>query len=619
MFTNNSQEGNCTKLKTRANIEQRVMDDLMRDNQIEELADIIKIANGGGVKATMATGNFRKPCSKIDSENIQQSVRDAYKKLCKSGGTIAEKLIPKCEAILDKFDEKTADYQATSINVTKDTNLGMGSVNCFIPTAMTNQYQTLGYENQQIISNGNKRIVSNSGNQFVDKKNDVHQVERYEKNRKPNPAQVAEKLMGRYRFSLYKESVYVFCNNYYKLFTQTEICRVINADCKEEVRASGTSKFLTEVYNFIFHELSIIQQDACFDQIHHLIAFKNGYYNVMTGIFYPPDPKYFFMHCINIEYYSSYSGECYNFEKFLCTIANENQLLTRRIWEMLGYIFSNDTQGKAFFLLQGISNSGKSTLGDFISSFFPEEAQTSLSLDELANNFAVGNLHGKAICTDLELSAGVISEKAIGKLKNITGNDLITADVKFKARVKFKNRSKVIFASNHPFVMSTEDCALLNRLVVIPFNVSIPRNAFNYNLIASFENERLAIVKKAIVHYRQLVVNQYIFSGDFQANGNESFCKQEKIIPIVDNIALIEKFVTSCCIMTSHENYSFTVDLYNQYESFYKDEPVAIVDIKLFSEILNREYQDFVIKDRKRKPNSKNPESCYFGILLKVM
>lgn len=442
-----------------------------------------------------------------------------------------------------------------------------------------------------------------------------------EKTKKPNAFLIAEQLLERYQFALYKESIYVFCGNYYRLLEQAEMCRLIKANFMSEACASGTNSFLTEVCNFIYHDARIIRYENDFNQLRSLIAFRNGFLNVQTGIFCAPDPKYFFLHYIDVDYNVGYSGDCPYFKAFLRTITNDDEMLIRRIWEMVGYIFSNDVSGRAFFLLQGVRRSGKSTLGEFICSFFPDEAQTALGINELANNFALGNLHGKAICVDLDLPDGKISFRDIGKLKNITGNDTITADVKFKSRVKFKNRAKLLFATNHAFELMRDDPAVWERLHVIPFNVSIPRERSNYNLIESFATERLAIVKEAISHYCQLVLNNYNFSGNFPVNGNVvSYKNKDESSEVVSDVLpkkLVENFVTNCCLFVSDKSLSFTSDLFNAYIKFYANQSIKLVGIKAFSKILNEEFNEFVRKERSRRTPQMGPESCYYGIVLR--
>lgn len=54
---------------------------------------------------------------------------------------------------------------------------------------------------------------------------------------------------------------------------------------------------------------------------------------------------------------------CPDFDDFIDSISGGDASLYTLIWEAIGYLLSNDTNAKVFFLFYGVKDSGKSLLG----------------------------------------------------------------------------------------------------------------------------------------------------------------------------------------------------------------------------------------------------------------
>ena len=64
-------------------------------------------------------------------------------------------------------------------------------------------------------------------------------------------------------------------------------------------------------------------------------------------------------------------------------------LLIRRIWQFLGCCLTQDMNIKAIFVLQGISNSGKSVLVNLLKSFFPEDVKIELDVHSMSEQYVI--------------------------------------------------------------------------------------------------------------------------------------------------------------------------------------------------------------------------------------
>lgn len=91
-------------------------------------------------------------------------------------------------------------------------------------------------------------------------------------------------------------------------------------------------------------------------------------------------------------------------------------------------------------------------------------------------------------------------------------------DVKYKDRVQFLCRAKVVIATNHPFTVSGSDDALYERAVVIPFEYTVPKAARDPNLLNRFKGELDAIASKAAHACMRLARNHYEFAGSYALN-----------------------------------------------------------------------------------------------------
>lgn len=111
-----------------------------------------------------------------------------------------------------------------------------------------------------------------------------------------------------------------------------------------------------------------------------------------------------------------------------------------------------------------------------------------------------------------------INSKAVGVLKELSGDDTVSSAVKYEGPIVFDNKAKLILVSNHAVRPQYNDDAFWNRLVTIPFYYAVRKEDQNKNLINELWKERDAIATKAIVAYCELRKNKYIFPGNYQPN-----------------------------------------------------------------------------------------------------
>ena len=291
--------------------------------------------------------------------------------------------------------------------------------------------------------------------------------------------------------------------------------KVIMEFCRETVAATGRNQIVRQVYDFLLLEPRISRSNE-FQP--NMIALDDGVFDLERWELLPYNPDFLVTTRLRASWTKGLHSDCPEFRRFLDSATLGDQTLQERIWEAIGYLLTPDQCGKAFIIFQGRSHSGKSVLGEYIRHLFVGDVVSALEINDLSGNFVLSDLVGKKLCVDLDLPADPFGKKAVSKLKKLTGNDLISSDVKFQDRVRFVCGAKFLFATNHAILLPNADQAFNNRLVVIPFGNAVKKEDQDFCLSKKLEAERDAIVVQALVAYRTLRKNHYIFPGNYPPN-----------------------------------------------------------------------------------------------------
>lgn len=336
------------------------------------------------------------------------------------------------------------------------------------------------------------------------------------------------------------------------------------------------------------------------------VFFLNGVYDLLRHELQPPRRGDFIIHHIPVQCIPN-DQNCPVFDDFLLRISGGDPSVITLCWEVIGYLLSNDMAAKAFFLLQGVGDSGKSVMGNLISSLFNPEAVSYLDIYRFKDKFSTSQLRDKRLNISMDLPRVQLSREAIGVIKMLTGDDVITVEEKFRNAESYKPTAKLLFGSNFPLMPADNDPAFRNRLVVIPFRFPIPKDQQDKHLLEKMMAERSAIAQKALDAYLRLKANNYRFTRvDI---GMTVFAGY---VPDSD---VFQAFLEQYCVFGPNE-YAYTADLLNAYNCFRASHNVPpIMDTAAFSRQLNR-YCAGRISGRKRRINGQNLNG-YDGIGLR--
>jgi putative DNA primase/helicase len=190
-------------------------------------------------------------------------------------------------------------------------------------------------------------------------------------------------------------------------------------------------------------------------------------------------------------------ADCPIWKNFLMEIMNYNAELIRFIQTAAGWAVTGDTSEQSMFILFGTGANGKSTflntimnlLGDYAIAT-PTETFMKKSGEQITNDIA--RLRGTRFVTTTEAEQGRrLSEPLI---KQITGNDRMTARFLYGEFFNFTPTFKIFMATNHKPVIKGTDYGIWRRIKLIPFTTRIPEERQDKYLERKLKDEASGIL-----------------------------------------------------------------------------------------------------------------------------
>lgn len=194
----------------------------------------------------------------------------------------------------------------------------------------------------------------------------------------------------------------------------------------------------------------------------HLINVKNGMYNIRRDQLLPHNPSHRSLTQIHVAY--DPDATCNRLDQFVDEVfPNQTHPL---IWQHAGYVLLRDLQLKKFLVLQGAGNNGKSVWLNLIGTCLGKENVAHEGLSDLTNNrYSVQNLFGKLANIHADIES--LPVKQTGTLKQLTGGDVMRAEIKYGDTFNFENKAKLLFAVNElPHVKDYND-AFFSRIHIV--------------------------------------------------------------------------------------------------------------------------------------------------------
>ena len=420
---------------------------------------------------------------------------------------------------------------------------------------------------------------------------------------------INQALLGRYKFKLFQEKLYIFDDNfkYYRKLSQNRLDYLINTHFGESIKKTGNPGVYRVVQSFLTKEASlVVPEEYCVPD--EYFVFKDVILNTLAWQIWPNDGRIFVTNALRANYKPS--AVCPVFDEFIANVTDRDNVLTALIWESLGYLFSHDMSAKAFFVFFGVKDTGKSLLAKVIEYIVGHEATTHLSLNDFGGRFDVAELCGAHLNICADLPATPISTDSVGKIKAFTGNDGIRSDVKNKEAISFIPTAHLLFATNNPLTLAVKDVAFEERMVQIPFNNPVPKHRQKAHLFEELIEEADGICAKALNAYVNLRSKAYQFS-------NLSY---GRVKGVLDTNAIFKDFISEYYEITERPEDMVPIPrVYELFVDFCVKAQIGLnLPITQFSAQLRAYLGDSCGHAKRRCDGFKNPVNMVTGLRLKL-
>lgn len=248
----------------------------------------------------------------------------------------------------------------------------------------------------------------------------------------------------------------------------------------------------------------------------NLIAFKNGIFNIDTGELVNFSPDIVITNKINFNYNPTAYSEVADktLDKLSCNDADVRALLE----EAIGYCFYRRNELRKSFILTGDKKNGKSTYLAVLKELLGDENTAALDLNELGERFSPASLFGKLANIGDDIADDFISNPAI--FKKIVSGDWIKGENKGQKEFFFKPYCKLLFSANNIPRIKDKSGAVLDRLVIIPFNARFSKDDADFDPYIKYK----LIQEEAIEYFILLGIK-----GLKRVLKNQSFTKSLKV------------------------------------------------------------------------------------------
>ena len=417
--------------------------------------------------------------------------------------------------------------------------------------------------------------------------------------------QVYRFLVSRFVFRIYLEDFYrLEAQGTFQQMSDADVDRLINFYFGRRIEKEQNLSIYVEAREYMRKDYRLLVKEEAFLPLRYW-AFADGLLDIRTGERLVNEGQFFIRNVLQCQYLPD--ADCPQFEQYVSAIAGGDASLIQLLWETVGYMLSRDTNGKVFFCCIGPKDTGKSLFAKVIAYIVGEKAVSYLSASDFAGRFDVGELLGKQLNVSMDLPDKALTAEAVGKIKALTGNDVIRSDVKYREAISFRPTARLLFGANAKIRTEVFDPAFVKRMIVLPFNYPVPKNRQDHELEAKLFAERAGICRKGLEAYLRLVSRGYHFTEIDWSNSDEE---------TVDVATVIRLFASERCEITGCEADKIaSAALYAAFENYCAENSVNSTDLNDFSKKFRLAFSEGVEK-KKVKIDGKAVQG-FTGIILK--
>jgi len=332
-----------------------------------------------------------------------------------------------------------------------------------------------------------------------------------------------------------------------------------------------------------------------------LIPFKNGVFDVDSGEFRNFKEDDYFTWTLPHRY--NPDAQCPFLYELINSLLPEEQVIS--LWELMGYCLWREYNYQKMFFLFGRGSNGKSTFAKVLELMLGKDNVSHVSLREIQDNrFAKAQLYRKLANISGELEYTELKNTSI--LKQLSGEDTITMDRKYKEPFTYRNYAKLIFLTNEINKSRDTTEAFYRRLYLIEFPKKFKQNPQLLHRIDTLpEEEWEGLLVLALDNLRKLLVNGLHFTIDPE---------EEEIEKIYNKLASpLTQFIEENCVVTyDRDDFIFKFEFLQRFKDWLAEKGrTAYTETRL-----KQELKELGIDEGQRQAGEKK-WWCWLGIRWK--
>jgi len=287
------------------------------------------------------------------------------------------------------------------------------------------------------------------------------------------------------------------------------------------------------------------------------LQFKGEIFDIETGEQFPATPEYFAVNPLPYALNKNNLEETPTIDRIFKEWVGEEY--SKTLYEIIAYCMVPNYPIHRLFCFIGEGLNGKSCYLNLLKKFVGIENIISTDLDKLLNsNFERTKLYKKLACEMGETNFNTISKTSI--LKQLTGQDLIGGEYKFKNAFDFENYAKILIATNNLPETTDKTIGFYRRWLIVDFKNKFSEKIDILKTIPEEEFESLAL-KCCSILADLLKKREFYKEGSIEDRQKRY---EEKSNPM-------DKFLKEFCDTSEPDAYVFSWEFNQKFNEFCKD------------------------------------------------
>lgn len=424
-----------------------------------------------------------------------------------------------------------------------------------------------------------------------------------------------EQLLSKLHMLRFEGGIYYFNGYcYIPLRDEMEMLEVFRSYVSESALGVKSLRPFNDLYKYIKTSPLLIPDDLeeRLQKSKKYVVLNNGVLNLKKLKLTNPSPQIIKFFKVDANWDTSLPKHFLKFLRSSC--GNDEQIMTR-VAEVMGYLLSGSNDGKVFFVIGTASNSGKSTLGEFLKNLMGEKLVSAIPPHKLGERFALGSNRGKILNLAMDVPKGKLNAVAVSNIKAITGNDQITIEEKYQKAEMIKSQTRFLFGTNHPITIPSDenDEAFWERMIIIPFNIKIDESKRDPKLLEKLLEEKDSIVTYCLKQYRKVFLNNNRFS-----ECDEADIMKQKWQKGEESYHSWNRFWNECITITGkNSDFVFSTELYEVYCNYCADKRWEPINNKAAIRWVESNVPKELCHYKRIHKTGTNPRHGFVGIKIK--